>query len=118
MKDMKDIKELYGAHVRFPKADEEIVFNYSAMEITRHYPSVIETKYPYFTDRNNSTRYFEESMLDREYKITDELTVFYSADKGKCIDWLTEKRNAYLAVYRNVLQRLEQSNIQETVEKV
>lgn len=113
---MEDVKELYGAHVRFPKSDEEIVFNYSAMEITRYYPGVIETKHYYFTDRNNSTRYFEKGMLDREYKITDELTVFYSTDKGKCVDWLTEKRNAYLATYRNGLQRLEKSNIRETVE--
>lgn len=115
---MKDIKELYGAHVRFPKTDKEIVFNYSAMEITRHYPSVIETKHYYFTDRNHSTRYFDEDMLDLEYKITDELTVFYSADKGKCVDWLKEKRNAYISAYKNGLQRLERSNIQETVEKV
>lgn len=115
---MEKIKELYGAHVRFPKADEEIVFNYSAMEVLKQYPLMLEMRYPYFTDRNNSTRYFDEGMLDREYKITDELTVFYSADKGKCIDWLTEKRNTYLAVYRNGLQRLEQSNIRETVEKL
>ena len=114
---MEQIKELYGAHVRFPKT-EEIVFAYSAMEITKCYPSTIETKYPYFISRNNSTRYFEEGMLDREYKITDELTVFYSADKGKCVDWLSEKRNAYLLAYRNGLQRLERSNILETVEKI
>ena len=103
MAELKDIKELYGAHVRFPKTAEEIVFNYSAMKIKKHYDTMLEMKYPYFTDRNNSTRYFEESMLDREYKITDELTVFYSADKGKCVDWLTEKRNAYFAEYRNGL---------------
>lgn len=115
---MEDIKELYGAYVRFPKADGEIVFNYSAMEITRHYPSVIETKHYYFTDRDHSTKYFEPGMLDREYKITDELTVFYSADKGKCVDWLIEKRNAYLAAYRSGLQRLERSNIRETVERI
>lgn len=115
---MNDIKELYGAHVRFPKTEEEIVFAYSAMEITKCYPFAIETKYPYFINRDNSTRYFEEGMLDREYKITDELTVFYSADKGKCVDWLIDKRNAYLAEYRNGLQRLERSNIRETVEKV
>lgn len=64
---MEDIKELYGAYVRFPKADEEIVFNYSAMEIIKQYPSMIETKNYYFTDRNNSTKYFEKSMLEREY---------------------------------------------------
>ena len=118
MAELKDIKELYGAHVRFPKTAEEIVFNYSAMKIKKHYDTMLEMKYPYFTDRNNSTRYFEESMLDRDYKITDELTVFYSADKGKCVDWLTEKRNAYFAEYRNGLQRLEQSNIRETVEQI
>lgn len=51
-------------------------------------------------------------------KITDERTVFYSADKGKCVDWLIEKRNAYLAAYRNGLHRLEQLNIRETVEQI
>lgn len=118
MSELKDIKELYGAHVRFPKGEEEIVFAYSAMEIKKCYPFTFEMKYPYFISMNNSTRYFEEGMLDREYKITDELTVFYSADKGKCVDWLIEKRNAYLSAYRNGLQRLERSNIRETVEKV
>lgn len=115
MAELKDIKELYGAHVRFPKGEEEIVFAYSAMEIARNYPSLIETKHYYFTDRNHSTRYFDEGMLDQEYRITDELTVFYSADKEKCIGWLEEKRNAYLSEYKSGLQRLEQSSIQETV---
>lgn len=115
---MEEVKELYGAHVRFPKADGEIVFNYCAMEIARHYPSVLETKHYYFTDRNHSTRYFEKGMLDKEYEITDELTVFYSADKSKCVDWLIKKRNAYLVAYRDRLQRLEQSNIRETIKQI
>lgn len=118
MTELKDIKELYGAHVRFPKSEQEIVFAYSAMEIIRNYPSAIETKHYYFTDINHSTRYFDESMLDREYRITDELTVFYSADKDKCVNWLTEKRNAYFSEYRSGLRRLEQSSIQETVEQL
>lgn len=118
MAELKDIKELYGAYVRFPKTDGEIVFNYSAMEIKKHYDTMLEMRYPYFTDRNNSTRYFEEGMLDKEYRITDELTVFYSADRGKCIDWLNEKRNAYISTCRNDLQRLEKSNIREVIERL
>lgn len=115
---MEEIKELYVAYMRFSRTGEEIVFNYSAMEIIKCYPNVIETKYSHFTNKNNSTRYFEKSMLDREYDITDELTVFYSADKGKCINWLTEKRNSYIWACRKALQNLEQSKIQEVIEKI
>lgn len=114
----KGIKELYSAWVKFPKSDEEIVFAYSAMEIKTRYDTMLEMRYPYFTDRNNSTRYFEKSMLEKEYRITDELKVFYSASKEKCIEWLTQERNKIIELYRRDLQRLEQSEIKEKAEEL
>ena len=114
----ENIKELWGAHIYFPKENEEIKFSYSSMEIVRHYPGVVEMCYSYFTDRNNSTHYFEKSMLDREYEITDELTVFYSASKEKCVEWLQNKRASLLQSYKTNYERLENSEIKEVEEGV
>lgn len=118
MKSMKGIKELWGAWVRLPKSDEEIVFAYSPMEIKKRYDLALEMKYPYFISRNNSTRYFEKDMLEKEYRITDELKVFYSASKEKCIEWLNKERSSIIELYRRDLQRLEQSEIEEKVERL
>ena len=116
---LKDIKELYSAWVRFPKDEkEEIVFAYSAMEIKQRYDTMLEMKYPYFTDRNNSTRYFENGMLDKEYRITDELKAFYSASKESCIEWLNKERDKIIGLYRRDLERLERSEIKEKVEQL
>lgn len=115
---MKDIKELWGAWVRFPKSDEKIVFAYSPMEIKQNYDLALEMKYPYFISRNNSTRYFENDMLEKEYRITDELKVFYSASKEKCVEWLKKERSSIIELYRRDLQRLEQSEIKEKVERL
>lgn len=44
MEELKDIKELYGAWIRFPKGEEEIVFVYSAMEIKARYELMLEMR--------------------------------------------------------------------------
>lgn len=84
----ENIKELWGAWVRFPQIAGDIEFNYSPMEVVKQYPFALEMRYPYFISRNNSTRYFEEGMLDKEYEITNELAVFYFTSKEKCAEWL------------------------------
>lgn len=114
----ENIKELWGAHIYFPKTNEEIKFNYSSMEVVKHYPGVSEMRYPYFISRNNSTHYFYKDMLDKEYEITNELTVFYSAKKKKCVEWLESKRKELLQSYKSNYERLEKSEIKEVEEGV
>lgn len=96
----------------------EIEFKYSSMKVKKCYPYTSEMKYSYFISRSNSTRYFEENMLEQEYKITDELTVFYSADEKKCVDWLTDKRNSLLQSYKRDYERIEESKIKEICEEL
>lgn len=91
----ENIKELWGAWVKIPKMAGDIEFNYSPVEVLKQYPFAFEMRYPYFTSSTYSTRYFEEGMLDREYEITNELTVFYSADKEKCVEWLEGKKRNF-----------------------
>lgn len=112
----KDVKEIYEAHVKFPKIAGEIEFNYSTMEVKKCYPAMLELRYPYFISRNNSTHYFEKRMLDKEYEITDELTVFYSESKDRCIEWLKAKREELLQSHKYNLGRLEKSEIKERIE--
>lgn len=114
----ENIKELWGAWIRFPKEEGDIEFNYSPMEIARHYPDMLEMRYPYFTSSTYSTRYFEKGMLDKEYEITKELTVFYSTSKEKCIEWLGNKRGMLLQSYKFNYKRLEKSEIKEVEEKI
>lgn len=79
-------KELWGAWIRFPQIEGDIEFNYFSMKIVKQYPLVTELLHPYFISSAYSTRFFEKSMLDKEYSITNELTVFYSTRKEKCIE--------------------------------
>lgn len=112
------IKELWVAHIYFLKSGKEIKFNYSPMEVVKQYPFALEMRYPYFIGSAYSTRYFEEGMLDKEYEITKELTVFYSADKEKCVAWLENKRSELLQSYKFNYERLKKSEIKEVEEKV
>lgn len=114
----ENIKELWGAWVRFPQIAGDIEFNYSPMEVVKQYPLAIEMRYPYFISRNNSTRYFEKGMFDKEYEITNELTVFYSASKEKCVEWLENKRDTLLQSYKFNYERLKKSEIKEVEEKI
>ena len=113
---MDNVKEIYGAYIRFPQVAGDIEFNYSNMEISKRYPDMLEMKHYYFTSRNTSTRYFEKRMLEKEYEISNELTVFYSESKEKCIEWLANKRNTLLESYKYNYERLEKSEIKEKPE--
>lgn len=114
----ESIKELWGAWIRFPQIAGDIEFNYSSMEVVKQYPLALEMRYPYFTSRTYSTRYFEKGMLDKEYEITNELTVFYSVNKDKCIEWLDNKRKELLQSYKLNYERLEKSEIKEVEENI
>lgn len=108
---------IYGAYVKFPKVSGKVEFNYLAMEIQKIYPDMLELKYPYFTSRNVSTRYFEKSMLNKEYVITDELTIFYSESKDKCVEWLQKQRDELIRDYSYNYNRLLESEVCEVEEK-
>lgn len=107
---------LYGAYVNFPQISGDIEFNYSEMEIVKAYKDMIELKHYYFTSFNCSTKYFEERMLNKEYKITDSLTCYYSESKEKCIEWLTNKRNDLIKCYEYDYRRLVKSEVKEVAE--
>lgn len=113
---MSEIKELYGAYNKFPRIAGDIEFNFFTMEINKIYPDMVETKHLHLTSRNYSTRYFEKSMLDKEYKISDELTVFYSERKENCIKWLNDRRNSLVQSYKYDYERLNKSEIKEEPE--
>lgn len=116
----ENIKELWGAWVKFPKTDGDIEFNYSSMEVAKYHEddNVIEMRYPYFVSGVQSTKYFSERMLGHEFKITDEMKVFYSASKEKCVEWLQNKRASLLQSYKINYERLENSEIKEVEEGV
>ena len=109
--------KIYGAHVMFPKISGKVIFSYSEMKIKTRYPDMIELEHYYFTSKHYSTRYFDKSMLEKEYEISAELTVFYSEDKQACIDWLTKKRDTLLESYKYDYERLLQSEIKEAEEE-
>lgn len=112
-----DIEKMYCAYIKFPQVAGDIEFNYSEMEIAKKYPDMLEMKHCYFTRRNTSTRYFENNMLNKEYKITDSLTCYYSESKEKCIEWLTSKRNDLIKSYEYDYKRLIKSEVKEVIEE-
>lgn len=112
-----DIEKMYSACIKFPQVAGDVDFRYSEMEIVKKYPDMVELKYPYFTSHNCSTRYFENNMLNKEYKITDSLTCYYSESKEKCIEWLTSKRNDLIKCYEYDYKRLIKSEVKEVIEE-
>ena len=110
------IEEMYSACIKFPQVAGDVEFRYSEIEIVKKYPDMVELKYPYFTSHNCSTRYFENNMLNKEYKITDSLTCYYSESKEKCIEWLTSKRNDLIKCYEYDYKRLVKSEVKEVIE--
>lgn len=116
----ENIQELWGAWVKFPQTDGEIEFNYSPMEVVKYHEDddVIEMRYPYFVSGVQSTKYFNAKMLGHEFRITDEMKVFYSPSKEKCVEWLQNKRTSLLQSYKLNYERLEKSEIKEVEEKI
>lgn len=115
--ELRDVKELYGAWISFPIGEKEIVFAHSPMEIEQRYGRAIVTKHPYFTNRNYSTKHFEEDMLEKEYRISETLRIFYSVSKEKCIEWLSKERERLIRQYRADLNRIKSSEITEKIEQ-
>lgn len=111
------MNELYCAYIKFPQVAGNVEFKYSKMEIKKKYADMVELKCSYFTSYNFSTRYFEKNMLNKEYKITDSLTCYYSESKEKCIEWLTNKRNDLIKCYEFDYKRLIKSEVKEGVEE-
>ena len=114
---MEDVKCLYGACVKFPQVAGDIEFKYSAMEVVKvNDDETLQTRYPYFISRSYSTKFFDKSMLDKEFEVTESLTVFYSKDKQKCVDWLNKRRNELIESYRYNYERLAKSEVKETTD--
>lgn len=113
---MDDVKELFGAYIRFPQTAGNIEFSYSSMEINKRYPNMLEMKHYYFTSRNVSTRYFEKNMLEKEYEISDSSKAYYSKSKEKCIEWLQKNRDELIHDYKFNYERLLKSEIREKKE--
>ena len=74
---------------------------------------MLEMENFYFTSINVSTKYFEHGMLEKEYKISDTLKVFYSQSKDKCVEWLQENRDKLVNEYKSCYERLLKSEIKE-----
>lgn len=115
---MYEIKKLYSANIYYPQFAGEIIFQYSEMEIQQVTENSIITKHPYFIRPNISTRFFDIDMLNKENKITESLTTFYSECKESCVLWLEEKRLAYIDNMKFDLVRLKKSKIVERKEDV
>ena len=115
---MEKSKHLYGAYIKFPQVTGDIEFNYSAMEIVKvNDDETLQTRYPYFISRSYSTKFFDKSILDKEFDVTESLTVFYSKDKQSCIDWLNKRRNELLESYKYNYERLSKSEVKEVLEQ-
>lgn len=112
---MDRINQLYCAYINFPQEKRDIKFLYLEIEIYKLHHDMIETVCPCLMTRCYSTRYLKKSLLNRGIKITDEITVFYSEDKERCINWLTDKRKTLLETYESTFLRLRNSKI-ESVE--
>lgn len=110
---MYGIKKLYGASIYYPKISGEIIFQYSELEIQQVSVNSIMTKSPYFVRPNYSTRFFDLDMLNKENKITESLTTFYSECEESCVLWLKEKRQDYIDDMVFELGRLKKSKIVE-----
>ena len=113
---MKKIEKIYVAYIKFPQIAGDIKFDYSEIQIVRRYNDMVEVEGYYFTSMHHSTRYFDRTMLDVEYKITDSLTCYYSDSKEKCIEWLSNKRADLLKSYEFNYNRLKKSIVKEESE--
>ena len=107
------INELYGAYIYYPSGNGNIKFEWQKLNIREIHKTMVETEHYYFVSPHHSTRYFDEDMLGRENKISENLTTYYSDDLRKCIDWLTLKRKRIIDELEFDLNRMYQSKISE-----
>lgn len=112
---MNDI-HLYSGFVKI-KPDEPFRFEVDELEIKKIHPNgTIETMHPYFISDLNSTYYFGGCIgkdLDKILKITDCVSVIYSTDKQKCMNYVIGKRKEISEKADNLLKRLNQSKIED-----
>lgn len=117
---MNDIHLYYGFVKINP--DEPFRFEVKEIEIKKVYQDgTIEAKHPYFTSALNSTYYFGGrggERLDKVFKITDHMSIIYSEDKQKCIDFVISKRKEVSKMADSLLKRLNQSKVEDLTSKV
>lgn len=96
---------------------EPFEFTVEEIEIKNIYQDgTIETKCPYFVSLLNSTYYFggnSRGSLDKIFEITDYISIIYSTDKQKCMDFVIGKRKEVSEKSDNFLKRLNQSKIED-----
>lgn len=87
------------------------VFVYKKVELLKYGDGKYHTKDLMPTSRNGGTRYFEESMLNREFNISDMETVIYTCNKETCIEWLKAKQESYINAEMNKIKLINDSVI-------
>ena len=99
---------LYSAYYSTDKSPFR--FEISEIKIKSIYEDTIEAEYSYFTAKDYSTRYFGGvggADLDTEYHIGFGY-VYYSKDKEKCMEWLTNKykqeHDKIIALYNAIIE--------------
>lgn len=69
----------------------------------------------YFISREYSTSYFagkSGNRIDKEYEISNDIKVYYSTNKQKCIDWILKKRAELEEYAKKLNDRLSDSKIE------
>lgn len=116
---MNDI-HLYSGFVKI-NPHEPFEFAVEEIEIKNIYQDgTIETKVPYFVSLLNSTYYFggnSRGSLDKIFKITDYISIIYSMDKQKCMDFIINIRKEVGEMADNLLKRLNQSKVEDLTNK-
>lgn len=116
---MSDI-HLYSGFVKI-NPYEPFEFTVEEIQIKNIYQDgTIETKVPYFVSLLNSTYYFggdSIGSLDKILKITNHISVIYSMDNQKCIDFVIAKRKEVSEMADNLLKRLNQSKVKYLTNK-
>lgn len=113
---MNDI-HLYSGFVKI-NPYEPFRFEVEELEIKKiHSDWTIETMHSYFISSLNSTYYFGGrggQRLDKVFKINDHISIIYSTNKQKCMDFVIEKRKEVSEMANNILKRLNQSKVEES----
>lgn len=104
---------IYGASVYFPSVYGEIKFEWEEIEIVKKHKDEIEISHPYFISSNVSTRYFGDSLFEKELQISNNLTCYYAKEKEKVLEWLKNKRSGLIQSYEFDFKRLQKSKIEE-----
>ena len=109
------VEHIYCAYVKKPHTFGKIMLRAFEMKIANRYKTCVETVKARPVARNISTSFFGVDTLNREFKISDHLSVFYSEDFRECLDWLEIKKQILLAEYQEWLKCVKESEIESSI---